>query len=168
MRLILLGMGVLAACSKRAPEPLPEGAETVRLPVAGGARATGPVSDGLTSDEGRFEITPIRNASVGRAQTAKLRIVPGTGFHINTNYPFVLQLADAPGLKLDKLRFEGGRRGAVGDAETLAEEELAIPITVTPTTSGEHTLNGTINFGICKADSCLQRSMPVTLAVAAS
>lgn len=168
MRLILLGLGVLAACSKRAPEPPPERVETVRLPGKGAERSMAPRSDGLGADEGMFEITPIRNASVGRAQTARIRIVPGAGFHINTEYPFVVQLADAPGLKLDKLRFEGGRRGAVGDAETLAEEELAIPITVTPTTSGDHTLNGTINFGICKATSCLQRSMPITLAIAAS
>ena len=168
MRLILLGLVVSAACSKRAPERQAEPAETVRLPGHVTERSVAPRSDGLSSDEGMFEITPIRNASVGRAQTARIRIVPGAGFHINTEYPFVVQLADAPGLKLDKLRFEGGKRGAVGDAETLAEEELAIPITVTPTTSGEHTLNGTINFGICKATSCLQRSMPITLAIAAS
>ncbi len=167
MRLMLLGLGLLVACSKRAPEPA-ERAETVRLPGHGGERTLAARSDGLSSDEGMFEITPIRNASVGRAQTARIRIVPGAGFHINTAYPFVLQLADAPGLKLEKLRFEGGKRGEVGDAETLVEEELAIPIVVTPTTAGEHTLNGTINFGICKATSCLQRSMPITLAIAAS
>jgi hypothetical protein len=168
MRLILLGLVSLAACSKRAPEPPPERVEKVRLPGAPADRSVAPRSDQLSADEGMFEITPIRNASVGRAQTARIRVVPGAGFHINTEYPFVVQLADAPGLKLEKLRFEGGRRGSVGDAETLAEQELAIPIIVTPTTSGEHTLNGTINFGICKATACLQRSMPITLAVAAS
>jgi hypothetical protein len=169
MRLILLGLVVSAACSKRAPEPPPpERTETVRLPGHGAERSVAASSDGLSADEGMFEITPIRNASVGRAQTARIRIVPGAGFHINTEYPFVVQLADAPGLKLEKLRFEGGRRGTVGDAETLVEQELAIPITVTPTTSGEHTLNGTINFGICKATACLQRSMPITLAIAAT
>lgn len=167
MRLMLLGLVASAACSKRAPEPPPERAESVRLPGHSAERSAAP-GDGLSSDEGMFEITPIRNASVGRAQIARIRIVPGAGFHINTAYPFVVQLAGAPGLKLEKLRFEGGNRGAVGDAETLVEEELAIPITVTPTTAGEHTLNGTINFGICKATSCLQRSMPITLAIAAS
>ncbi len=140
----------------------------MRLPTKGAERSVAPSQDGLASNEGVFSITPLRNASVGRAQVARIRIVPGAGFHINTQYPFVVQLADSPGLKLEKLRFEGGKRGTVGDAETLAEQELEIPITVTPTSVGEHTLNGTINFGICKATSCLQRSMPITLAVAAS
>lgn len=169
MRLIVLGAGIAAACSNRAPEQAPaEPVEVVRIPGATAERSVAPRSDGLAVDEGMFEITPIRNASVGRAQTARIRIVPGAGFHINTEYPFVMQLADSPGLKLEKLRFEGGRRGSVGDAETLVEEELAIPITLTPTTAGEHTLKGTINFGICKATSCLQRSMPISVAIAAS
>ena len=167
MRRVLF-LGIMAACNSRAPEPPPAVVETVPLPGHRAERTVGPRSEQLAADEGVFEISPIRGASVGRAETTRIRIVPGTGFHINTEYPFVVQLEGAPGLKLEKLRFEGGKRGAVGDAETLAEEELEIPIVVTPTTSGEHTLNGTIHFGICKATSCLQRSMPITLAVAAS
>lgn len=168
MRMIVLALGIAAACSKRAPDPPPERVETVRLPTERGVGSVAATTDGLTAAEGQFHVTPIRNASVGRAQVARIRIVPGAGFHINTQYPFVVQLADTPGLVLEKLRFEGGHHGAVGDAETLAEEGLEIPITITPSTAGEHTLNGTINFGICKATACLQRSMPITLAIAAT
>ena len=56
----------------------------------------------------------------------------------------------------------------MGDAETVAERELSIPITLTPTTAGEHALTGTITFGICKRDVCLLRTMPIALTVVTS
>ncbi len=80
----------------------------------------------------------------------------------------MVSLASAPGVTIAKQRLEGGRRGTAGDADTLAETELSIPITVTPNAAGRHELTGTITFGVCKRDLCLSREMPITVTVAAS
>jgi len=173
MRNVLVGLGVLAACSPQRTEPRGEpGAHTeaIRVPGQGAARAAPAEArgDGLAAEEGTLEVVAVDAGSVGHPATARIRIVPGKGFHINTSYPFVVTLATTPGLTLAKARLEGGKRGATGDAETLAERELSIPITVTPTTAGAHTLTGSFSFGICKSDVCLSRTVPLALAVAAS
>jgi len=101
------------------------------------------------------EVVPPAAAKVGAAATAHVMIRPGAGYHINTEYPWKLALAETPGLQAVK-----------GDARA-AESELSVPITVTPTTAGDHELRGTVSFGICKHDQCLQREVPIVVAVAA-
>jgi hypothetical protein len=165
-----LVMLVLAGCSK--PEPVRE-LEPEKIAVPGermravppGARVQ---SAALSPEEGSLEVVPPASTRVGAAATARIRVTPGNGFHINTEYPFVVSLAAAPGVTLAKQRLEGGKRGATGDAETLAETELSIPITVTPNAAGRHELTGTITFGVCKRDVCLSRQMPIVVTVATS
>ena len=173
MRIVMLGLGILAACSSQRSEPRrdpPAPGEAIRIPGEGTARAAPapPREEGLAANEGTVLVVAVDAGSVGHPATARIRIVPGTGFHINTSYPFVVTLATTPGLTLAKTRLEGGKRGVAGDADTLAERELSIPITVTPTTAGAHTLTGSISFGICKRDVCLSRTVPIALAVAAT
>jgi hypothetical protein len=168
----VLAMLLLVGCSK--PEPVREmepekiaipGERTravVRPPGTAAQAAT------LSPEEGSLEVVQPASARIGAAATARIRVTPGKGFHINTEYPFVVSLASAPGVTIAKQRLEGGRRGSTGDAETLAETELSIPITVTPNDAGPHELTGTITFGICKRDMCLSREMPITVTVAPS
>ncbi len=102
------------------------------------------------------EIEPLAAAKVGAAATAQVRIRPGAGYHINTDYPLKIALAKAPGLEAAK-----------GEARAQ-ETELAVPITITPTTAGNHELRGTVTFGMCKHDQCLQREVPIAVQVAAN
>jgi hypothetical protein len=162
MRTFLLGVAMLAGCSTRAADPPPS---PERVSVPGTSRAVrAPASHtrqaALAPDEGTFEIIPPASASIGRPTTARIRIVPGKGFHINTRYPFIVSITNDAGVTVAKTRRE--------DAAPLGERELSIPITLTPTTSGQHTLTGSITFGICKNDSCLQREMPISVAVLAT
>jgi hypothetical protein len=101
------------------------------------------------------EVVPPAIAKVGAATTAHVTIKPGAGYHINTEYPWKLALAPTPGLEAAK-----------GDARA-EESVLAVPITVTATAAGNHELRGTVTFGICKHDQCLQREVPISVAVAA-
>ncbi len=174
MRMLLVGLGVVAACSPRAPEPRSEPEprpDTIRVPIGKGAlpAPTTQVRHGaLAPDEGTFAILAPSSARVGLTATARIRIVPGKGFHINTKYPFVVTLANGPGMTIAKSRLEGGRGGVVGDAETLADGELSIPITLTTTAAGDHTVRGTITFGICTNTVCLAREMPIAFTVGVS
>ena len=102
------------------------------------------------------EVVPPASAKVGAAATARVTIRPGAGYHINTDYPWKLALAKTPGLEAVK-----------GDVRA-AEGELAVPITVTATSAGNHELRGTVTLGMCKHDQCLQREVPIVVAVAAN
>ena len=162
MRTLLLGLAMIAGCSTRAADP-PPSQERVSVPGTSAPMhaPTGHTHQAaLAADEGTFEIIPPTSASIGQPTTARIRIVPGTGFHINTSYPFIIAITNDAGVTVAKTRRE--------DAEPLGERELSIPITLTPTTSGQHTLTGSITFGICKKDSCLQREMPISVAVQAT
>lgn len=101
------------------------------------------------------EVVPPAAAKVGIAGTAQVTIRPGAGYHINTDYPWKLALARTPGLEASK-----------GDIRAR-ETELAVPITVTPTSAGDHELRGTVTLGMCKHDECLQREVPIVVAIAA-
>lgn len=101
------------------------------------------------------EVTPPAGAKVGAVATAEVRIRPGAGYHINTEYKSKVTLARTPGLEAEN--------GTLRAEET----ELAVPITVTPTAAGTHELRGTVTLGMCKHDQCLQREVPIAVAVAA-
>lgn len=101
------------------------------------------------------EVTPPVAARVGAAATAQVTIRPGAGYHINPDYPLKISLATAPGLD-----------AAHGKARAQ-ETELAVPITVTPTAAGAHELHGTVTFGMCSHDSCLQREVAIAVPIAA-
>src|SRR5436190_4301076 len=105
MRAVLVVVA-LAACSSRREEPRQD-LEKVRIPTAdtratpppGGNRAAGAA---LLPDEGTLEIVAPSGLRVGSAMTARVRVHPGKGLHINTAYPFVVSLQGGPGLDIAK------------------------------------------------------------------
>ncbi|MDB4960531.1 MAG: hypothetical protein JWP01_530 [Myxococcales bacterium] len=168
-------LGILAlACSTPAPTPPADHAvagEVISVPTGRAIAAAPPTAvpdNSLAADEGTLAIVAPHPTTLGVATTARIRVVPGAGYHINTRYPFVVSFASTENVTVAKPRLEGGRNGIAGDAEILAETELSIPVTVIASTPGEHTVNGQFHVGICKSDVCLTRSMPVTFTVAAS
>jgi hypothetical protein len=180
MRVAVVILSLLVGCSRPASEP-PERSrqeraiepERIRVPTVTGLRpasapGTGAPRTPLAAHEGSIEIVMPHDTSVGVATTGRIRVLPGAGFHINTRYPFSVSLANAEGLAVAKANLAGGKGGIAGDAEILAETELSIPITVTPTAVGDHALRGSIDFGICKSDVCLTRAMPVSFTVVAT
>lgn len=173
MRVAPIALGLwLAACSKPDAKPPPEGdppAQKIRVPTSGrGGEATPeprPLDPPLAPDEAALEVTAPPRTPIGVAATARIRVRPAEGFHINTRYPFVVSLATTDGVTIGKSPLRGGRGGVPGDAETLADHELSIPITLTPVTVGDHVLNGSIQLGICKRDMCLTREAPIVVHV---
>ncbi|MBA3541055.1 MAG: hypothetical protein H0T79_15700 [Deltaproteobacteria bacterium] len=121
----------------------------------------------LAPEEGRLAIELPPDARVGVPTLARLVVVPGKGFHINTAYPFSVNLTTPAGVTVAKARLSGGK-GEAGDAERLDEGTLAIPLHFTPGAAGDHTVTGTFNFGICKRDLCLTRAVPIRIDVVAT
>jgi len=158
-------------CSTPAPTPaadhVVEG-EMISVPTGRGIGAMAPMAapdNRLDPHEGSLAIIAPEPTAPGVATTARIRVIPGAGYHINTRYPFVVSIASTENVTVAKPRLEGGRNGIAGDAEILAETELSIPVTVTASTLGEHAVSGQFHVGICKSDACLTRSMPVAFTV---
>jgi hypothetical protein len=132
---------------------------------------------GAASDDDRFKLKPEEgklaielptDAKAGTESVAKITVTPGTGYHVNTEYPIKLTLTPPQGVTLAKASFvAGGRDNAKGDADALDEKQLAIAVKLTPAAAGSYTVNGTFKFAVCDHDQCLAKKETIAIAVAA-
>lgn len=121
----------------------------------------------LASTEGTLAIEVPADAKAGAEVEAKILVTPGSGYHINKEFPIKLTLTKADGVALAKEQLTaGGSSGSKGDADTLEESKLALTVKLTPQ-AGSHTITGTFKFAVCDKDSCLPKKEPISIVVAA-
>jgi hypothetical protein len=190
-RCFLLALCVAAACSKSAgnqdkvsspPPPASGGGDVIAVPQgapmghpAAGAPAKppapSPADDArfrLKPEEGKLAIEPPSDVKAGAEAVAKIIVTPGSGYHVNTEYPIKLTLTSPAGMTLAKDKFiAGGHDKAVGDADALDEKQLAFAVKLTPAASGSYTINGNFKFAVCDKDQCLAKQETIAIAVAA-
>lgn len=166
------------ACSK-APanqEPTasaPAGDKPVAVGTPGAAQPKAPAGNGddrlrLKPEEGTLAITPPPDAKAGAEATATILVTPGTGYHVNTEFPIKLKLEAPTGVTLAKTEWvAGGSSKDKGDADALDEQHLALSVKLTAAASGTYTINGTFKFAVCDHDSCLAKKEPIAITVAA-
>ena len=149
-----------------------------------GTGTTGAAPEGLTQDKydkavanAQFHLKPEEGTltaskaegKAGAAIAAEIKLAPGAGFHVSTDYPIKLKLLQPDGVKLEKtVLTAGGSSKAQGDAETLTEQALAFAVKMTPEKTGTFEVKGLFTFGVCEADSCHPRTQPITIQVAAN
>jgi hypothetical protein len=151
---------------------------------AAGTGTTGAAPEGLTQDKydkavanAQFHLKPEEGTltaskaegKAGAAIAAEVKLAPGAGFHVSTDYPIKLKLLQPDGVKLEKtVLTAGGSSKSQGDAEMLTEQALAFAVKLTPEKSGTFEVKGLFTFGVCEADSCHPRTQPITIQVAAN
>ena len=191
-RLVLLVVCV-AACSKSAgnqdkvssPPPPTGGGDVIAVPKAGEGPGMGRAKDApaagapaaaggdderlrLKPEEGTLAVEVPADAKAGSEAVAKITVTPGKGYHVNTEYPIKLTLAQPTGVALAKTDFAaGGRDKGKGDADTLDEKALAFAVKLTPSASGSYTISGKFKFAVCDADQCLPKKENIAITVAA-
>ena len=186
----VLGLSV-AACSKSAgnqdkvasPPPAANGADVIAVPggtpaptMAGAKKdepAAPPAAAGaddrtrLQPAEGKLAIGLAPGASPSEA-TLQISVTPGTGYHVNTEYPVKLVLNSTQGVTLPKTEFSaGGHEQGKGDADSFDEKQLAFSVKLGLPPAGGYTVNGTFRFAVCDANQCLPKREPVAITVAA-
>jgi hypothetical protein len=132
--------------------------------------ATPPADDRfrLKPEEGKLAIESPADARAGAEAIAKITVTPGTGYHVNTEYPIKLTLTSPTGVTLPKAEFvAGGHGNAKGDADALDEKQLAFAVKLTPAATGSYTINGSFKFAVCDRDQCLAKKETIAIAVAA-
>jgi hypothetical protein len=189
-RLALLALCVTAACSKSAgnqdkvssPPPTGGGQEVIAVPQAGTGPAMGKPAEAspakanpsdddrfrLKPEEGKLAIEPPSDAKAGAEAVARITVTPGSGYHVNTEYPIKLTLTPPAGVTLTKAEFvAGGHDKGKGDADALDEKQLALSVKLTPAASGSYTINGNFKFAVCDKDQCLAKKETIAITVAA-
>jgi hypothetical protein len=134
----------------------------VQIEVAkgGGAEATG----GGDSADTSFKLTMTQAAptKAGGETVARLVVQPGSGYHMNKEFPTKLTLEPPAGVTLAKAVLEPA------DAEKFSETELAFSVKMTATGAGEYTIPGTFKFAVCTDTTCDPKKQKVALVLKAN
>lgn len=122
----------------------------------------------LAADEGKLAVIAPADAKAGAEAVAKITVTPGTGYHVNTEFPTKLTLEAPEGVTLAKAEFKaGGADKNKGDADIFEEQSLELGIKLTAAKSGNYTINGTFKFAVCDKDSCRPKKEAIAIQVAA-
>ncbi|HEV7559578.1 MAG TPA: hypothetical protein VGO00_29080, partial [Kofleriaceae bacterium] len=54
-----------------------------------------------------------------------------------------------------------------GDAEAFDADQLVVPVSVVPTSTGDFTIHGSVDVGVCSPRSCVTQHLPVSIVIAA-
>lgn len=160
--------------------PAPEGAHGGQggqgaegMPAGQGMQAA-PVARGnsdafkLKPEEGQISIVVPADAEAGKETTARVVVTPSSKYKINFEFSTKLTLEPPADVTLAKNELKaGGQAQAKGDAEKFEEKELAFAVKLTPTKSGQHTVNGTFKFAVCDKDACLAKKETIAIQLAA-
>ena len=96
-----------------------------------------------------------------------MKVIPGAGFHMSTDFPIKLTLDAPDGVKLAKEEQLSGK-GQKGDADEFSEKQLAFTVKATADKPGTYEVKGWFRFGVCDKDSCHPKTQPISIAVAAN
>jgi hypothetical protein len=182
IRMASLAILVIAACSscssksaesKDQPSTPPASKDKVAVP--GGGNEVQPTATGDTPDDPKKHIQPDEgtldvgkpDCKAGSEATATIKVTPGAGFHVSTDFPSELKLDPPAGVKLAKATQTAGK-GQKGDAETFDEKGLSFAVKATPEKAGNYEIKGWFKFGVCDKESCHPKRQPITIVCAAT
>jgi hypothetical protein len=98
-------------------------------------------------------------AKKGQKSVAHIRITPGTGFHMNKEFPTSLTFAPPDGVTLDKNKL------GIADAAKWEEQGGAFDVAYTAAQPGKKIVTGEIKFAVCSANSCDPKKSKVSIEI---
>jgi len=125
---------------------------------------TVPTTAGAPGSDTSFQLTAEQAAptAAGGEAVARLVVRPGSGYHMNKDFPTKLTLEPPAGVTLSKLVLEPG------DAEKFSDTELAFAVQMTASAAGEYTIPGTFKFAVCTDTTCDPKKQKVALVLKAN
>lgn len=101
----------------------------------------------------------------GEDCTMTIKLVAGSDYHVNEEYPYKFVAAAAPGItflgKGDATTFSK----ASGDFVEEGEKAATMTVRFKPTAPGEAKVSGTYKMSVCSADQCQIEQQPIALAI---
>lgn len=97
---------------------------------------------------------------VGEAGEVLLTFVPVEGMKINREYPWKLEINQAPdelGLRSKKLKKD--------ELKITSDVEAIFPVAFVPTAPGEHEVKATVKLSVCDDKSCKMPKLELTFVI---
>jgi hypothetical protein len=98
-------------------------------------------------------------AKKGQKSVAHIQITPGSGFHMNKEFPTSLSLNAPEGVTLDKQKLSSK------DASRWEAEGGAFDVAYTALQPGKKLVTGEIKFAVCSATSCDPKKSQVSFEI---
>jgi hypothetical protein len=140
------------------------GAEMATAPVTGAPKGGNSEAFKLKPEEGQLSIEVPPDAVAGKETTARVIVTPTPQYKINFEFSTKLTLEPPADVTVAKTELKAGGQAKVqGDAEKFEEKQLAFAVKLTPTKSGNHTINGTFKFAVCDKEACLAKKETIAI-----
>lgn len=113
--------------------------------------------------EGRFSLDVGKaTGKAGEKATAKIKITPADGYHMNADFPTSLSLEAPADVELAKAKLKKG------DLKGFDEHKGgSFDVVATAKKAGNYTIKGKLKFAICNESSCSPVTEKVSIVVAA-
>ncbi len=138
-----------------------------RIVVAGGPEGATPTKgSGAAPEAGpdssfKLTITPPAGAKAGAEVVAHVEVTPGSGYHVNEDFPTKLVIDPAEGVTIAKAE------QAKDDAQIFNSMKLAFDVKLTPSKAGTFNVGGTLKFAVCTETTCDPKKRAIAIAVTA-
>lgn len=170
--LLVAATGCKSAESKGAPPSasgptIPTTRRVIDVPGAGSGSGPGEVAqtagadDYDTKPDSSFHLAVAAvNGKPGAETIAKVVVTPGSGYHVNKDYPTKLVLQPPAGVTIAKAEL------VTADAAKLTDNELVFDVKLTAAQPGTYTVDGRFKFAVCTESTCDPKKKKITLQLA--
>ena len=93
-----------------------------------------------------LKITP-GASTVGKSTTSVVRVTPGPGYKMNTEFPVALKLNQSNGITFAAHELRGKQA-------QLTEKALEFKVQLTPSKAGKASMSATADFSVCNKNIC--------------
>ena len=104
----------------------------------------------------KYEVPVVKK---GQRSIVKVHLVPGSGFHVNKDFPTSLVIAPPVGIAVEKPRQAGK------DATLLGEAGADFEVALIASEAGSKLVTGDFKFAVCSATSCDPKKEKVSFTV---
>jgi hypothetical protein len=166
--LVLPAQGCKSAESKGASGADPTGGgagHKISVPGGGSGQAPGGGSAAPVDDKNdtsfNLQVTPPAAGKAGADATAHVVVTPGTGYHVNQDFPTKLVITPPDGVTVAKAEQHKE------DAATFNETKLQFDVVLTPAKAGTYKVAGSLKFAVCTETSCDPKKREIAFDLAA-
>jgi hypothetical protein len=138
------------------PPQHPVASDSGKGPAGGGS----PVQ---TGDDSSFnlKVAPPDAGKAGAEQVAHITVTPGSGYHVNQDFPTKLVITPPDGVQVAKAELHKE------DAAAFDTSHLQFDVKLTPAKAGTFKVAGTLKFAVCTDTSCDPKKREIAFDVAA-
>jgi hypothetical protein len=129
----------------------------------GPATPSGGGSPVQTGDDSSFnlKVAAPDGAKAGAESVAHVTVTPGSGYHVNQDFPTKLVLTPPDGVQIAKAELHKE------DATAFDSSHIQFDVKLTPAKAGNYKVTGTFKFAVCTDTSCDPKKREIAFDVAA-